>query len=219
MGGALLPGEPVVVHQVNSEPADLSIDSSGQEYLVAWSEGMRQCAILCPPAVLDVRAARLRTDATRFDADPLHLDQGHRSNTAVAWDGSSYVVVWSGFAGALATRISREGAGSGEPVLIDSASMVSLERYGSRVVLVTGHGTWHAAVFDRSTALEDIGAIPRTLLAGGGFQRFATLAVAGRGDVLSIAYNRIDDSAGGVPRMFLRRFDDTTTTRRRAIAH
>lgn len=89
---------------------DTAIARSSDGYLVAWSEGDRNCQYgYCDP--FDILAARYSGDGTLLDATPIVLEEGvgYPDFPAVAWAGDRYLVVWSSGGSVRGATVSTEG--------------------------------------------------------------------------------------------------------------
>lgn len=230
--------DPVVTLANPAEATEVAIASNGSDYLVAWKDGFTDCVILCiGPIPAEVRALRLRADATKIDAAPLVLlsmdDEVQPGKLAAAWNGGRYLVAWMiehgavDVAGALVTA---EGAvlERGVPVanvFYGHVEALRLIAHRDQFLLFTYEYTelppalavylrWTAVAFDARESLQGVAALPRTVLAD---EAVETLSAASFGSALLVAYDRISGpDEGNVSRVYARLFGGFGS-RRRAV--
>jgi hypothetical protein len=230
--------EPVVTLAQPSEATEVAIASNGSDYLVAWNDGYTDCMITCIGYIpAEVRALRLRADATKIDAGPLVLlaleEDVQSVKPAVAWNGGRYLVAWTtrppgaDVEGAL---VSTEGAVFERRVPL--ANIVSGRVVSIRVVAhrdqfvlfsneyrtveptLAVYLSWTGVSFDARGSLEGVAALPRTLLAEDSVE---TLSAASSGSTMLVAYDRISGpEEGNVSRVYARLFG-AFGSRRRAV--
>lgn len=238
MSGPLEMSEPVrlrIPPIMGEEPGDLAVASNGADYLVAWSEGRRFCGI--PTCMVDpfrVFAARVSDDGHVLDENPIVIEERkrHAAGTAAAWDGSNYVVTWVGARDVVAARVSSQGIVSGvvggAGTVVDHSepyryALTRLAGLSGGVVLFIRRSdesnppmqTWRAVRIDSGTDLFAVSGLPRVDIVTDDEHSFGHLAASGRGPLVLVAYDRIDMTLGGVPRVFLRTYADES--RRRAV--
>lgn len=211
---------------------DPSVASNGADYLVAWSEGFRECNTLCMVDPFSIEGVRVRANGSPIDPEPITME-GKRSGMrpTIAWDGTTYLVIWSTPGPRepeiRAARVTAEGAVSGvdpqrggTPIGWGS-SLLRAQAHGNSVVLLAEDGGWNMTTIPSGTPLEEIALLPRRPLVPAhtrsfGFE-FGSLASVSRDGRLLIAYDRLGDGPStGVPRVFLRFLD--AASRRRAVA-
>ena len=221
-----------------SEATNVAIGSNGADYLVAWKDGYTDCMITCiGPIPAEVRALRLRADATKIDAAPLVLlaldDAVEPRQPAVAWNAGRYLVAWSvarsdvDVEGALVTA---EGAVLERRVPLASFTNGHVESlrviaHRDQFVLVTRefrelppalavYLSWTAVSFDAGGSLEGVAALPRTVLADDE-SGVETLSAASLGSAMLVVYDRISPpEAGNVSRVYARLFGGYGSRRR-----
>jgi hypothetical protein len=217
MRGSALAAPPVLLLPPASGTS-FSLASSGTDYLMIWSDALA-CPIPegCggpPPRIL---ASRLRADGTRIDSAPLVLSSNGNGKPSAAWNGSNWVVAWSGAAGdVVAASVSAEGAvGAAKEVVPAPAGAVVADiaaiRWANDVVIVTtevalGETTIATVVGGETSTIRSV---PSPGLP------FGPVAAAANGAVLMFAYDRIDATSGHVDRVFL---DPRVLVSRRRIA-
>lgn len=223
---------------------DVTAGTDGRDYLVAWSEGRRQCSITCGLDPFSILAARVRADGSPVDAQPLVLEdrQTDAQNPVVAFDGQQYVVLWSAWSngwtvrgvrvtpggtvlekdGRAGTVVDREvGPASVQPVLARLDQHFVL--FNRVAVVVDGRNAvrWTATTFPLTFPLSEVAALPRQTFVHHDSQQFASLhATTSPAGVLHVGYDRVAHGVfGGVSRAFVSRFgQDTPPGRRRAVS-
>lgn len=108
-----------------------ALATNGDGYYAVWSEWHGPSSP--PMPAMGVRGRRQPADLTPRDAavDIFDLDT-YMYGAAVAWDGTQYVVAWSGDAGVYTARVSAEGRVSPAQLLSDDLA------WGARVQPVPG---------------------------------------------------------------------------------
>lgn len=220
-----------------------AIASNGSEYFVVWSDGFRECQILCPP----YEFFQLRGIGVGSDGQPragslvvLDRDHGYPNGPAIIWDGSRYLITYAR-GGIRAIRIAGDGAvvetgvdGDGVIIRPTQESIVAhLFPTPDGAVLLSERKSL-GDVRDAVTTLEGI--VIRTDrplheavaespfpvvtegIPGSGEERLS-ISGASRGHQMLIAYSRIHDveTYGGVRRVWIRLFGTPEPPRRRAV--
>jgi hypothetical protein len=205
----------------NGRAYQLSLAGNGHDYLAAWNDNV--CYFPCDvPFPSRIVAQRMREDGSAVDAKPIILDDtalSFPSNPSVAWDGGRYAVSWTRDASILGTHISAGGVSEGAREIYRRPSQLLLQKLvanaGSLLLFLT---TVTASTSSTSVIAVD----PQSLVSIGEFDPVAigqpvsaTMSVAGTpAGGLALAYDRIDDAGGNVPRVFTRFL--TSPPRRRA---
>lgn len=94
--GEPLLGESTIIERVYAYGAALASD--GEDYLVVWSEGFRECQFLCFLEPFQILAARVAESGALLDSTPILLEDRvtYSERPSVAWAGDRYLVVWAG---------------------------------------------------------------------------------------------------------------------------
>ena len=243
MSGLLTTGIESIVSDGASN-YDVTAGSDGTDYLVAWSEGRRECFITCSLDPFSLLAARVRADGTPIDIVPLRLEdrQTFAEKPVVAFDGQRYVVLWSAWnegwtvrgarvsragevletSGGAGTVVDAEiGPASVQPVLARLGQHFVLFHRATVVVNERTEVRWTAVTFPLNFPLAEVAALPRQTFLHHTSQQFASLhAVTGPTGVMYVAYDRVAHEAfGGVARAFVSRFNEESPRgRRRAVS-
>ncbi len=211
---------------------DLALGSDGAGFLAVWSEGVRTCQILCAFPPFKLRAARLSSGGTALDTLPLVLeDDAHGNLPSVAWDGSSYVVIWNG-GGVKAVRISSAGS------IIEPRTVVvphdpqeglvgKVISTPSGALVLFMHGgfygaaqEWAGLLLPQSRSLAEASLTRARSLVTEDIPHdhpvVTSLAAAARGTQLLLLYERVAarEIHGGVPRVWSRLFSQQSPRRR-----
>jgi hypothetical protein len=230
---------PVSVVTSAGYPYDLALASDGSDYLVAWSEGFRDCVILCPPLdPFKIETLRLRTDGTRVDSQPALTGDGQAQGvkpTAV-WNGDHYTLAWSTGQEIRGVRLTRQGASldaTADPAgtIIQGPESAGLEphlfaRSGELLLLskrtvvkatTQRSVAWQLVIQNDSAGLSELLAKPRVSLINDSDFALSALDLTPLGGSLLIAYTRSDAGTGGVARVLVRSVPDQP--RRRPSGH
>ena len=241
-GGAVMSNTETVAGQ--GFHYEVTAASDGNEYLVAWSEGRRDCIVGCGFQAFSVLAARIAGNGIPIDRQPLVVEDRRTfsEEPAIAFDGHDWVVVWSSWTQGWSTRgarVTREGAvlerdASGNGVTVDEntatfSTQPVLVLMGSELVLMTRHQqtvagrpefVWSAAVFPARTPLAQVRTRPRVEMFRSASERFGTVhgARSPQG-LLYLGYDRVAlGPYGGVPRAFVTRYGTAPSGRRRSVS-
>ncbi|HUP49073.1 MAG TPA: hypothetical protein VNA04_09830, partial [Thermoanaerobaculia bacterium] len=224
---------------------DVTVASDGRDFLVAWSEGQRECVITCSIGPFSLLAARVGADGRAIDPMPVSIEERRTfaEKPVIAFHGLQYLVLWSAWAegwtvrGARVTRegavLETDGAGSGtviDPAIAPSSTQPVLVALGERFVLfhrvgVTTEGRpevlWTAVTFPAGTPLSEVRSLPREIVMRHPAGNFGSLdAAVIRSVQLLLAYDRVAEGEyAGVPRVFFTRFGSVPPARRRAATH
>jgi hypothetical protein len=216
---------PAMVVTPNGFPSDPALASNGEDYLLAWSDG---ACIIGPPGACEpfrLLAARLRSDGTPIDSQPLILEdrKSYSVTPSVTWGGGRYTVVWSTGVSLRGARVTREGvvqesdANGGTPLQqgsdFEQLTPLLVTR-GEELILITRRlglsvvsVTWEAASVASSSSLRELGASPRTVILSSSYLPAESLAVAVAPAGFLLTYDRLTTDAqttGGVARVFFR---------------
>jgi hypothetical protein len=233
--------ETVVGHGFNY---DVTAASNGNDFLVGWVDGSRNCVPTCGLDLQSVFAARVSASGATLDPAPLVLEdrRAFSERPVIAWDGENYVVLWSSFANGWfvrGVRVTPQGSvfereASGEGTLVDGGVAAKpiqpvLARFGDQLVLmsrrlevVSGETfmVWTAVTFPARTSLSQVRTLPRQEIFRHDSTQFGTVhaATSPRG-LMYLGYDRVAEGIyAGVPRAFVTRFGTATTGRRRAVS-
>lgn len=232
-----LRAEPPVVVTPPLDSFEAAIASNGSDYLLVWSEGFRECNILCAPSPLRIEAVRLRADGTAIDPQPMVIekDQGSSSSPSVIWAGDRYLVAWSfpeevrgaaitaegsvqgtrDFAGTVLETGGRYDQPTPELAVFGTKAVLMTRWQLARVGLINYPMKWTGVTFVGNLPLSDVSTLPRTtLLESDSDPRNTTIRAASRGQKLLVVYDERNASLGGVNRVYLQFFD--SLHRRRA---
>ncbi len=223
---------------------DVTAASNGDDFLVGWVDGRRDCVPTCGLDLQSVFAARVSASGATLDPSGLIVEErrAFSEKPVVAWDGENYVFLWSSFANGWyvrGVRVSPEGSvfdreGSGEGTSIDGGIAARpiqpvLARFGDRLVLMSRRLeivstetfiVWTAVTFPARTPLAQVRTMPRQEIFRHDSTQFGSVhaATSPRG-LLYLGYDRVAEGIyAGVPRAFVTRFGTATTGRRRAVA-
>ena len=199
---------------------DLTIGSNGDDYLIAWSDGMRACTFLCAIPPFRIMGVRTRADGTRLDAAPLVIEDAktYAQRPSIAWNGRRYVVAWTDLFNVYGRYVTAEGALPEPTAILEKTDVSDVEvkvvPYNGRTLLLTRRANaWSGIAFAADTPLDEVAALPRSFVS----DRRA-LAAAPRGNVILIATDAVGDaSLGFVPRVVVQLFADPV--RRPAARH
>ncbi|HEX7677129.1 MAG TPA: hypothetical protein VF713_03320 [Thermoanaerobaculia bacterium] len=220
-GAALLSNE---TSPFNGPAFEISIASNGHDYLIAWNDNFcyYPCDVVIPSRIL---ALRLAADGKALDAAPLVVDGTPNSPEgipSIAWSGNNYAVSWRrGFSSIFGAHVSSAGV-TDAPRQILPASFIPLSHHlvaaGASLLLLTTQENYDGAI---TITTSGVGLDPQSLLPTGE----PALLVADQppnGSVSAvalptgvvIAYDRVEQSAASVGRVFTRAFG--SVARRRA---
>lgn len=204
MTGTAAISDPVKLSDRSSESRP-AIASNGTDYLAVWNECLAGCP-LAEFAVNRLVAMRLRADGTRIDAAPFVLDPAsyYWEDPAIAWNGKTYLVTWSTKTNAVAAAyVGSDGAVQqlgNVPALRAGTSMKIVAHGGEFLILtsmpfdsVSGSDELHVTRLDGST----------TIIAARPSDAFGPIDGASDGVHLMLSYDRVDDEAGRVGRVFI----------------
>ena len=116
---------------------------------VSWGNGMYLCVWQRRPLMgaMTIEATRLGADGTVLDPTPMQLSPGvffaDRPRPSIAWNGSSWLVVWTGFDGIEGARVSPQGQVLDTTPLAISRSTSNI----TRDPVVAWTGTVHLVVW------------------------------------------------------------------------
>ncbi|HYU26484.1 MAG TPA: hypothetical protein VEO74_14840, partial [Thermoanaerobaculia bacterium] len=210
-----LSGDPLASSAVsttlNAFVYDVTIGSNGDDYLIAWSDGMRACMFLCAIPPFRILGVRARADGTRLDASPLVIEDAktYAQRPSIAWNGRRYVVAWTDLFNAYGRYVTAEGALPEPTAIVEKTNVSDVEAkvltYNGRTLLLTRRASaWSGVAFAADTPLDEVAALPRSFVSD---QR--ALAAAPRGNAMLIATDALGDaSLGFVPRVVLQIFGD-----------
>jgi hypothetical protein len=195
MTGEPLLFDPVTLPGVTpgSYPA---IASNGHDYLAVWADV--RCTHGCPISPSRILAMRLGADGSHLDATPMELTSfsGFPSSPSVSWNGESYLVTWVAGDGLFAAYISSDGNVQSIGALGDGVKAIAAG--GDFMILrrrLNGFAeAWEGRMLNGTDWFP---IVSRTNTA------FAAPILASNGAYLMFAYDRIDETAGHVGRVFL----------------
>lgn len=241
-GGADLRPEEVVSGRGFSY--DVTVASNGNDFLVAWSEGRRDCVPTCSLDPSSLLGARVSAGGIPLDpvALPIEERRTFAEKPVIAWDGSNYVVLWASFAtggwSVRGVRVSPEGAihekqANGDGTVVEAgvfprSTQPVLARFGDVIVLMTRRldvlhqntqVVWSEVTFASRTPLAEVRPLPRREVLRHESELFGTLhASSSPNGLLYLGYDRVAEGlAAGVPRAFVTRFGVADPSRRRAV--
>ena len=224
---------------------EVTAASDGNEYLLAWSEGRRDCVVGCGFDPFSILAARVARNGTPVDRQPIVIENRRTfaEQPAIAFDGQEWVVIWSSWNQGWSTRgvrVTREGGvvereASGDGVTVDErtaafSTQPVLVLMGDELVLMTRHAqviarrtefVWSATVFPARTPLAQVRTRQRVDMFRSASERFGTVhgARSPQG-LLYLGYDRVAlGMYGGVPRAFVTRYGTAPSGRRRSVSH
>ncbi len=202
----------------------LSIASNGHDYLIAWNDNAcyYPCDTFFPSRIL---ALRLAADGNALDASPLVVDGTPnliQELPSIAWSGNSYAVSWRRSGSIFGAHVSSAGVADATRQILPGPAYTLSHRLvatGASLLLLTTQEYYDGSI--TTTTTSGVGVDPQSLLATGE----PALLVAGQppnGSVsaaplptgLVVAYDRVEQSAASVARVFTRAFG--SVTRRRA---
>jgi len=230
LDGPPLSGDSVAV-SAPGEHYDVAVASNGNDYLVAWSEGFRNCAFLCILSPFRILAVRVRADGARIDAEPLtlHDRQTFPVQPSIAWNGR-YLVVWNAGGTIFGRRVTAEGSIVDDVTVIErgaqrdevAAKVVSwrdrfllLSRRTAFITDVNRPTVWRGVAFRSGDDLAGVASLPGVDLVAHDGDTYGSLSAAPGPAALLIAYDKVANGLlGDVPRVFFQLFTDPE--RRRA---
>ncbi len=120
----------IVTMNVNGPAVGFKLASNGNGFYAVWILWMQ---FACPPMPpYGASGIRLGADLQPLDEEPTTFENDTSYGASVAWDGTQYVVAWSGYDGVRAARVSAEG-------MVGATQTVTRENaYGNRVQSIAG---------------------------------------------------------------------------------
>jgi hypothetical protein len=191
-----------------------SIAWNGTDYVVAWSEGFRDCFIECALLPFRLLALRMRDDGTVVDKTPFVIDdRGYADKPSVSCQGAACIVAWLDLERTYGSRITSEGSVIEKAVLDDATTDTAplLVADGDTFILFSRHtnhhdifdrAAWTAVAFENDTPLDHVSALPRVAITDSG-DRYMSLSAATRDGILAVAF---DEPAGAVEGWISRAF-------------
>jgi hypothetical protein len=180
-----------------------AIASNGSDYLAVWNECLVNCKTQGSGGSGRLAVMRLHADGTPIDAAPIVLDPAtyYFTNLAAGWNGKSYLVTWStGSGDARAALVGSDGAvqqlGS-IPGLYSVSKIVA--HAGEFLLLNTNDPGYREPDELRVTLLDG----SSTIIATQPSDAFGPIDGASDGSHLMLTYDRVDDAAGRVGRVFI----------------
>jgi hypothetical protein len=220
------PGAPLLSSEtvpVNIRAYQLSIASNGRDYLIAFNDNA--CS---PPWCNDYQrsnivALRLGDDGTTGDSGQLALDgtTSVTGATSIAWSGSSYAVSWARNSSIVASHVSSSGLTDAAREILPRPSMLLSQKFvasGAGLLLLTMQQT-----VDGVTSTSGVAVDPQSLVATGDPELLVadqpsngSVSAAALPTGVAVAYDRVEQAAANVARVFTRTFG---TIGRRRAAH
>jgi hypothetical protein len=218
------PGTPLLSSETvpaNIRAYQLSIASNGHDYLIAFNED--GCVPPWCNAYLrsTVVALRLGEDGRTLDSRQLLLDDTNSPTgaTSIAWSGSSYAVSWARNSSIVASRVTLAGLADAAREILPRPSILLSQKLvasGAGLLLLTTQQT-----IDGVTSTSGVAIDSQSLLPTGEAALLVTdqpsngsVSAAGLPTGVAIAYDRVEQAAANVARVFTRTFG--TLGRRRA---
>jgi hypothetical protein len=239
MTGPLQPSEPRVAalpQTAGDVVGEVSLASSGRDYLLSWIDSSPPCPFLCAIDPFVVRAMRINQAGEAAGA-PIEIEsrKSYGSRLSSAWDGNAYVVAWLTTLTVRGARVrsddSVERSAMGEAFILDTAD----DPRGAIIGFVTQHANgvllftreqlstvepatapWRVVTIPAATPLPAVDALRRTALRAGDAQTLGAIAAASSGPLILLAYDRPAPEVGGSPRLYTRGLWENL--RRRAAA-
>jgi hypothetical protein len=200
----------------NGPAFEISIASDGHDYLIAWNDNFcyYPCDVILPSRIL---ALRLASDGKALDAAPLVVDgtpSVMQDVPSAAWIGNSYAVSWRrGFSSIFGAHVSSAGVtDASRPIL--EASFIPLSHHlvaaGASLLLLTMQENYDGAI---TITTSGVGLDPQSLLPTGEPVLLVadqppngSVSAAALPTGVVIAYDRVEQSAASVARVFTRAF-------------
>jgi hypothetical protein len=201
MTGTAAVSEPVKLSDFASESRP-AIASNGTDYLAVWNECLSGCSLpsLSPNRLV---AMRLHADGTRIDPAPFVIEPSSSSSLKVAagWNGKTYLVTWTQYGVVRAAYVSSGGSVQqlGNIRALNSVKSMKIVSHGGEFLLLTALGSSDAPDELRVTLLDGSSSIIATRPSGA----FGPLDGASDGGHLMLAYDRVEQAAGRVGRVFI----------------
>jgi hypothetical protein len=209
----------------------IAVASNGTDYMTVWSDGSRECSILCVPPPFRLLAMRMRADGTPIDAQPIVIDQGNSypDLPSFAWNRGNYFLAWSDGKEIRGATLSAQGqlldhatlqtAGENEglssKVLPFADGFALLTRRLEYASALTRPVLWEGAAFSASTSLTEITAMQRFSIARFENDKYDSFSSDSRGSRIIAAYNITADRAlGNVARLVTRAYAQAGERRR-----
>ena len=120
--GVVLGSAPIVISAASGDEVTAAVAFDGTNYLVVWQDSRGSTG-------RDVYGARVSPDGTVLDPGgiPISTALEHQVEPAVAFDGTSYLVVWEdrrgGFADVRGARVSPDGSVLATDLVVSGASL------------------------------------------------------------------------------------------------
>jgi len=192
----------------------LAIASNGHDYLIAFNDNICSSYPFYASAPSRMVALRMKADGTALASAPIVLDDTANftpDHPSIAWTGSNYAVSWTRGASILGANVSPSGfADAARQILPRPSILVSqkLVDSGAGLLLFTTQQT-----IDGVTSTSGIAVDPQSLLPTGEPVLLVTdqpsngsVSATALPTGVAIAYDRIEQSAANVARVFTRTF-------------
>jgi hypothetical protein len=210
------PGAPLLSSEAvpaNIRAYQLSIASNGRDYLIAFNDNA--CA---PPwcnnyQSSNIVALRLGEDGRALDSRQLVLDGTNSITgpTSIVWTGSNYAVSWARNSSIVASHVSSSGLTDAGREILPRPSMLLSQKLvasGAGLLLLTTQQTVDGVTWTSGVAVD-----PQSLLATGESSLLivdqpsnGSVSAAALPTGLALAYDRVEQAAANVARVFTRTF-------------